>query len=152
VQIHTDVTLQYSCSGLPADDQERYLRASEVRRQVDEAPHKRVRVPAASGSSARAGLAKYPRTFKNKEDLPLQSKTPRQEYPVLASGSWDPTVRDSAGKARAIYGQNNRTAFDVVYHDPGISEDTAENFVIAPYRPARNAGGGSSSRDYDTRY
>ena len=130
---------QYSCSGLADDNPARYLKAAEVRRQVAEAPGKRIRVAGASGPSARAHLAKYPRTFKNTEELELDSRTPRQEYPVLATGSWNPTQPNTAGNARAIYYNRDRTVFNVAYHDPNKSDDTGKNFSIAPYRPAANA-------------
>lgn len=136
----------YSCSGLPVNDPARYLNASEVRRQVQEAPNKKVRIPAASGPSARRPLAKYPSTFKNTENLPLASQTPRQEYPVFSTGSWNSEARDSAGLARAVYNNRDRAIFDVTYHDPRKGSHNGGNVSIAPYRPAADARSGGASK------
>ncbi|KAK0639675.1 hypothetical protein B0T16DRAFT_423560 [Cercophora newfieldiana] len=81
----------------------------------------------------------YPNTFRNTEELGgLQAKSPWREYPVMPSGSWDPTTGKQGVKAtRLIYNNNDRDKFDVVYHDPTKSDRHAENFSVAPYRPAR---------------
>lgn len=129
--------LQYSCSGLPSDDPARYLKASEVRRQVQEAPDKRIRLPPGPGST-RSNLAAYPSTFKNTEKLPVQSKTPRQEYPVFSAGSWDPAQPNTMGAARAIYKNSDRATLDVAYHDPNSGGDNRKNFKLAAYRPAKS--------------
>jgi hypothetical protein len=112
---------QYSCSNLKDDDPARYIRASEARRQVLEAPDKRPRLPAET--SKRGKLASYPETFKNREKLPLQAQSPWKEYPVMPSGSWDPATGKHGVKAtRAIYNNGDRGTFDVIYHDPTISD------------------------------
>lgn len=82
-----------SCPGLPDNDPAQYLKASEVRRQVQEAPAKKERVPSASGSSARPHLEKCPWTYKRTQQLPPASQTPRQEYPVPSAGNFLATPR-----------------------------------------------------------
>lgn len=140
------MNLQYSCSELEANDPERHLRASDVSRQVQQAPNKRQRVPppppAPGSAPARSYLSKYPETFKDKEKTKgLQSKTPRKEYPIIPGpGNWVPGVSGTADKVRAVYNNNDRTTFDVVYHDVKKSSNAFENFSVANYRPARPQG------------
>ncbi|KAH8178388.1 hypothetical protein LIA77_03470 [Sarocladium implicatum] len=135
----------YSCTGLEADHPQRYLKASEVRRQVQEIPNKRVR-KAANGPTSRRYLAEYPVTFRNDEELDLKGKRMHHEYPVLAQGSWDPNGPDgNQGAARIIYNKSNKAVFDVTYHDPRKSDNNLKNATIAPYRLAYyNRQGGSS--------
>ncbi|KAM7189025.1 hypothetical protein V8F20_010328 [Naviculisporaceae sp. PSN 640] len=135
----------YSCSNLPDDSPARYIRAAEARRQIAEAPDKKIRLPAKN--SPRGKLAEYPSTFVNREKLaPLQSKSPWQEYPVLATGSWDPmTGKSGAGPARGVYNKSDRSKFDIIYHDPtrhanhnAGGSGWSGDFSLATYRPRRH--------------
>ncbi|KAK1754086.1 hypothetical protein QBC47DRAFT_362067 [Echria macrotheca] len=126
----------YSCSNLPDDDPARYIKASEARRQADEALAKRARLPTASGN--RTKLSEYPKTYRNDEKLDLEAKSPWREYPVFSSGKWDPSSGASgAGAARIIYNNGDRDSFNVVYHDPKMSDKNYKNFSVAPYRKAK---------------
>jgi len=118
------------------------MKASEVRRQVQQAPDKRQRLPPPEGSkSSRSYLSKYPETFKNKPEnfTNLQSKTPRKEYPLVAEPgkNWVPRASGPAEKVRGVYNSNDRNKIDVVYHNAKESKDTAANFSLANYRPSR---------------
>ncbi|OTA86371.1 hypothetical protein M434DRAFT_155512 [Hypoxylon sp. CO27-5] len=136
----TDSSL-YSCTDLEADDAYRFLKASEVRRQVQAAPDKKQRLPPPPGStSKRRNLSKYPETFKNlPERIDLQAPRPHKEYPLTADPGQNWVQRESAtaDKVRAIYSPHDRSKFDVVYHNRKISSDTAGDFSPAYYRPSR---------------
>ncbi|KAI0834276.1 hypothetical protein F5Y06DRAFT_174671 [Hypoxylon sp. FL0890] len=140
----TDSSL-YSCTDLKADDDYRFLKASEVRRQVQAAPDKKQRLPLPPGStSKRQQLSKYPETFKNlPERLNLQAPKPHKEYPLTAEPeqNWVQKVSGTADKVRAVYNPHDRSQFDVIYHNPKISSDSRRNFSPAYYRPSRHPAG-----------
>ncbi|KAI1460135.1 hypothetical protein F4805DRAFT_455074 [Annulohypoxylon moriforme] len=141
----TDSSL-YSCTDLEPEDDYRFLKASEVRRQVQAAPDKKQRLPPRPGStSKRRVLSTYPETFRNlPEKLNLQAPKPHKEYPLTADPgqNWVEKVSGTADKVRAIYSPHDRSQFDVVYHNPKISQDTAKNFSPAYYRPYQSPAGG----------
>ncbi|KAI1634985.1 hypothetical protein F4809DRAFT_642939 [Biscogniauxia mediterranea] len=124
------------------NDAYRFLKASEVRRQVQAAPDKKQRLPPPPGStSKRQNLSKYPETFKNvPENINLQAPRPHKEYPLTAEPgqNWVQRVSGTADKVRAVYNPHDRSRFDVVYHNPKLSSDTAGNFSPAYYRPSRH--------------
>ncbi|GKT84159.1 hypothetical protein Ct61P_02009 [Colletotrichum tofieldiae] len=130
----------YSCTNLPSDNECRYLKAAEVRRQVQEAHGKRPRVVKYGATSTEPKMAKYPKTFENSEGFGmLQSKTPRKEYPLVPVGNWDPRSTDPEKKlnARAVFNSGDRTKFDVVYHDPTkLGSGLRRDLSMANYRPA----------------
>ncbi|OTA92449.1 hypothetical protein M434DRAFT_12379 [Hypoxylon sp. CO27-5] len=113
-----------------------YLAAADVRRQVREAP-------LALNSSGR-----YPSIYHNKPPLPLRSQPPYREFPIVPSpqgGSAPGNYRyDKPGPVRAFYNDNNRTQFDVGYHDPNRAtrgprdgrEFADTHFSLAQYHPA----------------
>ncbi|KAH9829125.1 hypothetical protein Tdes44962_MAKER09160 [Teratosphaeria destructans] len=89
------VASYYSCDGLPPTDPARRIKASEARRQIQQAPPT---PPRSRGYAQRGG---YPKTFWNREGLPLQTRGPLTEFPVMPSGSWQGGTRP--GAARGIY-------------------------------------------------
>ncbi|KAH9240731.1 hypothetical protein K456DRAFT_1808836, partial [Colletotrichum gloeosporioides 23] len=105
----------YSCSNLPTSNDARYLKAAEVRRQVAEAPTYPIRFQGPNPKKLERG--RYPHRFYNDENIPLQSEEPWREYPVLPAGSWNARIEGTQGAARAMYNQDDRSKFDVAYHD-----------------------------------
>ncbi|KAI1759617.1 hypothetical protein GGR53DRAFT_132735 [Hypoxylon sp. FL1150] len=141
----TDSSL-YSCTDMEPNDSYRFLKASEVRRQVEAIPDKKQRLPPPQGStSKRRQLSRYPETFKNSEGINLQSPKPLKEYPLTSEPgqNWVQKVSDTADKVRAVYNPYDKSHFDVVYHNPKLSSDTSKNFSPAYYRPSRDPTGGS---------
>lgn len=130
--------IQYSTG---CDDQPRYkhLLASDVRRQVREAP------------DYLHAQGKYPEAYENREPLHLQAQTPFTSHPIVPSprtGSpprnWRSTNRP--GPVRAVYNSTNRETFDVIYHDKnkqrGKDYDThgkskQASFSLARYHPSQ---------------
>ncbi|KAK8008385.1 hypothetical protein PG991_010936 [Apiospora marii] len=87
-----------------------YLEASDVRRQVQEAP---------SRLRSQGG---YPKVYRNNPPLPLSSSGPHVEYPIVPSplpGEAGANYRRGTppGPVRAIYSEGDRSRFDVGFHD-----------------------------------
>ncbi|KAK8075342.1 hypothetical protein PG997_010005 [Apiospora hydei] len=113
-----------------------YLQASDVRRQVQQAP------------SAQRSVGKYPGNYNNNPPLPLSSKTPRREFPINPSPAPGETPRNyqggQPGPIRAFYNDQDRTKFDVGYKDAskpprGPRNGSAHpnlNYSLATYHPA----------------
>ncbi|KAF9872697.1 hypothetical protein CkaCkLH20_09876 [Colletotrichum karsti] len=125
-----------------------YLLASDVRRQVRQAPayEKPPRGKRPPGVPPKSG---YPHEFFNDEELPLRTERPRSEFPILpSSGPGRPASNFrpgmEAGRVRAFYNEDDRSVFDVGYHresttDSGLRNDTNSvntPFKLATYRPA----------------
>ncbi|KAI8162297.1 hypothetical protein K4K49_000888 [Colletotrichum sp. SAR 10_70] len=88
----------------------RFLLASDVRRQVRQAP------------SYHGGNHGYPHQYFNRERLPVRSEAPRYEHPIMPSpgegrepDNWRPGL--IPGPVRAIYNEDDRTVFEVGYHE-----------------------------------
>ncbi|KAI0387355.1 hypothetical protein F5Y04DRAFT_286520 [Hypomontagnella monticulosa] len=116
----------YSCTKLEHDSEYRYLNAADVRKQVAEAPQKKLK-----GS-------KYPTRFRNKEEIPnLKSEEPRREWPLTA-GKDTYTKGTAPGPARALinFKPETRDNFDVVYHTTKDPKMWGKDFETANYRPA----------------
>ncbi|KAI2622990.1 hypothetical protein GGS26DRAFT_593840 [Hypomontagnella submonticulosa] len=128
----------YSCTKLDDTSEYRYLNAANVRKQVTEAPQKKLK-----GS-------RYPFRFRNKEEIPnLKSQEPRKEWPLTA-GKHAYTAGNEPGPARALINskQSTRDTFDVIYHTTEDPAMWSEDFETAPYRPAgykRSSGSKKSS-------
>ncbi|KAK6065698.1 hypothetical protein SCUP234_12459 [Seiridium cupressi] len=115
----------------------RYLEASDVRRQVREAP------------SIDRSVGGYPKTYHNQPPQPLRAQQPYKEYPIVPSpqgGSAPGNHRAGRrpGPVRAFYNDADRTKFDVGYHDansaPAGPRDGREfmntNYSLGKYYPA----------------
>lgn len=89
--------------------QYQYLQASDVRRQVQEAP-----------TNIRS-VGAYPKTYHNQPPEPLRAQPPFREYPVVPSpANGSPAgnyTGGNPGPTRAFYNNNDRSTFDVGYHD-----------------------------------
>ncbi|KAE9575565.1 hypothetical protein CGCF415_v001352 [Colletotrichum fructicola] len=88
----------------------RFLLASDVRRQVRQAP------------SYHGGNRGYPHQYFNRERLPVRSEASRYEHPIMPSpgegrelDNWRPGL--IPGPVRAIYNEDDRTVFEVGYHE-----------------------------------
>ncbi|KAK1465877.1 hypothetical protein CMEL01_11869 [Colletotrichum melonis] len=120
------------------DPNQRYYQASDVRRQVREAP---------------AGLAAqrhYPRVYHNQPPLPLSSAPPYREFPIVPSPQDGSTPKNftrsdpTPGPVRAFYNENDRSTFDVGYKDVTLAprgprngrQHGNSNFSLATYHPA----------------
>ncbi|KAK2773402.1 hypothetical protein CKAH01_03862 [Colletotrichum kahawae] len=114
----------------------RFLPASDVRRQVRQAP------------SYHGGNHGSPHQYFNREKLPVRSEAPRYEHPIMPSlgegrepANWRPGVMP--GPVRAIYNEDDHTVFEVGYHErstastgphAGARQSTAP-FRLARYHP-----------------
>ncbi|KAF6820948.1 hypothetical protein CSOJ01_00383 [Colletotrichum sojae] len=114
------------------DDQPLYkhLLASDVRRQVRQAPE------------YLHAQGKYPEVYENREPLQLQAEAPLTSHPIVPSPprNWRSTNRP--GPVRAVYNSNNREEFDVIYHDKnkqrGKDYDAHGKSKNAPFSLARH--------------
>ncbi|KFH40801.1 hypothetical protein ACRE_085040 [Hapsidospora chrysogenum ATCC 11550] len=117
-----------------------YLEASDVRRQVREAPSRPSR------------RNPYPRYYGNKPPLDLQAQPPYREYPIVPTPTSASSRRNygehraNPGPVRAFYNENDRDrgGFDVGFHDARLpttgprdgAEDRRSHFSLATYREA----------------
>lgn len=119
-----------------SDPNYKYLQASDVRRQVRQAPPQH------------RSTGKYPQPYGNRPPLPLSAAPPYTEYPIV------PSPRDGSapcnytggnpGPVRAFYNNDDRERFDVGYHDPNRPPVAPRNgrshastpYSLAEYRPA----------------
>ena len=117
-----------------------YLEASDVRRQVREAPSRPSR------------RNPYPKYYGNKPPLDLQAQPPYREYPVVPTPTSASSRRNygehraNPGPVRAFYNENDRDrgGFDVGFHDARLpttgprdgAEDRRSHFSLATYREA----------------
>ncbi|KAL7628331.1 hypothetical protein AAE478_002531 [Parahypoxylon ruwenzoriense] len=129
----------YSCTDLSQGHPSRWLKASEVRHQVEQAPSEAPQL-----SSGRRG---YPKNFCNNENFPqLQSREPRVEFPVLpGTGVYTQEKMGGQGRpgpSRTIFNTRDRQSFDVAYHDRKAIPDDSKNMKIPKYRPSRRQGHG----------
>ncbi|KAK7984723.1 hypothetical protein PG988_002345 [Apiospora saccharicola] len=113
----------YYETSITDDPEYTYLEASDVERQVLEAPTRR---------QSQGG---YPKAYRNDPPLPLSSPGPHLEYPIVPSPRLGQAgvnyQRGSApGPVRAIFNETDRSRFDVGFHD-----DTK-----APPRPQKGKG------------
>ncbi|KAJ0290072.1 hypothetical protein COL940_001177 [Colletotrichum noveboracense] len=110
----------------------RFLLASDVRRQVRQAP------------SYHGGNHGYPHQYFNRERLPVRSEAPRYEHPIMPSpgegrelDNWRPGL--IPGPVRAIYNEDDRTVFEVGYHErsaaPSGPHVGARQSNLARYHP-----------------
>lgn len=70
------------------------------------------------------------------EGLPLAAAKPIQHFPLVpgCATTWTPNTRP--GAVRAFYNDNDRTVFDVAYHDPNKKlTGKAKEFTMANYHP-----------------
>ncbi|KAF2773070.1 hypothetical protein EJ03DRAFT_348124 [Teratosphaeria nubilosa] len=122
-----------SCQGLSPTDPARRIKAAEARRQIQQAPPS----PPRPVGYARRGGGGYPKTFWNREGLPLQTRGPLTKFSVMASGSWYSGTRP--GAVRGVYNERSRADMDVMYHDPRKpgSAGREDQSSVASYRPRR---------------
>lgn len=122
--------------------------ASDARRQIDEAPAQRIKLPAQNGGRARRD--DYPETLnRNTENLAYQSSTPRKAYPIVPGGQYDARGGGASnpgggnqGMLRGVYNERERSdTMDVTYHNPSKSSRPGENLDFAPYRPSVHRDG-----------
>ncbi|KAK3308015.1 uncharacterized protein B0T15DRAFT_508533 [Chaetomium strumarium] len=92
----------------------KYLKASDVRRQAQQAP------------AQNASVGRYPKPFANHEKLNLTSQGPHKEFPLSPSPGASTSTSGKPpsnyrggdpGPVRAVY-SDDRKSVDVVYHDP----------------------------------
>ncbi|KAK6829501.1 hypothetical protein PG987_010085 [Apiospora arundinis] len=138
-------------TGVDDDQPEfKYLQASDVRRQVQQAPKE----------MKSAGI--YPRYYGNKPYQPLSSPAPHREFPIAPSPqpgeaprNWQPGRKP--GPVRAFYNEQDRSQFDVGYHDPSRPPTGPQNgaaevkrpYSLATYHPGpanANANTGNSKK------
>lgn len=142
--------IQYSGSNLPEDHPDRHYKAKEVRRQVQEAPSSKTRYVTDDGKRQKTS---YPKDFKNKDSLDLRSPAPRNEFPLSQDhqGNFSQRpVSQQPGPYRAIYAKDktdDRSRFDLIYHDPTKTGGDDSNMSMAAYRDRqhRSSGGGEGS-------
>jgi hypothetical protein len=134
-----------------AEPQEyRHHQASDVRRQVEEAPRQ---------DGQRSSL--YPKEYHNNPPQPLSARGPYSEYPIR------PSPRDGAapsnytsgcpGPVRAFYNNDSRSEFDVGYHDSFLPprgprngrEHPNSNYSLASYHPGPDYTDNSTYRRSD---
>ncbi|KAK4241037.1 hypothetical protein C8A03DRAFT_12684, partial [Achaetomium macrosporum] len=106
----------------------KYLQASDVRRQVREAP------------SENASVGRYPKPFSNHEALSLSSKAPHREFPLTPTpGTSSNSARNyrggDPGPVRAVYNDRDRSSVDVAYHDPNGAPVGPRNGRANPSTP-----------------
>ncbi|KAK7983546.1 hypothetical protein PG989_010948 [Apiospora arundinis] len=119
----------YYETGVDDDQPEfKYLQASDVRRQVQQAPKE----------MKSAGI--YPRYYGNKPYQPLSSPAPHREFPIAPSPqpgeaprNWQPGRKP--GPVRAFYNEQDRGQFDVGYHDPSRPPTGPQNGAAEVKRP-----------------
>lgn len=130
----TFLTTQY-LTGTDKQPEYKYLQASDVRRQVQQAPSYEQPV--------------YPKKYWNKPPLPLQAQPPYKEFPIVpsprnGSASRNYVHPDPPGPVRAFYNDGDRSKFDVGFHDekepprgPREGRPYMDSpFSLAPYLPA----------------
>ncbi|KAK8122650.1 hypothetical protein PG984_011320 [Apiospora sp. TS-2023a] len=105
-----------------------YLEASDVERQVLEAPT-RIR-----------SHGVYPKPYRNDPPLPLSSPGPHLEYPVVPSprpGQAGANYRrgSAPGPVRAIFNENDRSRFDVGFHDDKKARSRSQKWERYPNSP-----------------
>ncbi|KAK4099152.1 hypothetical protein N658DRAFT_487922 [Parathielavia hyrcaniae] len=115
---------EYSCSGVSDHKPHRWITASDIEKQLEEAKKLKERsVPFTKGGC-------YPHEFHNIEQLDLEAPGPGPwlELPVFNSAQLGKTPRfDEAGVVRVVYTSDmerrpSRDLYDVVYHDPNKKE------------------------------
>jgi hypothetical protein len=126
---------QYT-TGIDDKPEYKYLEASDVRRQVQEAP------------STPSSKTKYPVKYHNNSPLPLRAQPSYKEFPVVPSPHQGSTpvnyVHGEPGPVRAFYDENDLSEFDVGFHDPQKPPLGPRNgkpypnrpYTLATYRPA----------------
>ncbi|KAK8016827.1 hypothetical protein PG993_015016 [Apiospora rasikravindrae] len=112
------------------------LQASDVRRQVQEAP------------KLMKSVGKYPGHYNNNPPLPLSANKPYREFPVVPSPAPGRTPQNyrggEPGPIRAFYNEQDRSHFDVAYKDAtkpprgprNGSPYPNSNFSLATYHAA----------------
>lgn len=102
------------------------IRASDARAQVQNAP-----APDHGNT--------YPSEFGNIEGLIFQFAWPYQHIPVFSGQhqSWHPRDCPPPGPYRAVYNDNDRTTFDLMYHDPRRPRTSSgeHEFSLGHYHP-----------------
>ncbi|KAK7962080.1 uncharacterized protein PG986_002905 [Apiospora aurea] len=133
----------YYETGVTDRPQFTYLQASDVRRQVQQAP-------AQFGAEAR-----YPRPYHNNPPEPLTSQAPHREFPIVPSPAPGQAPSNFQrgmpyGPVRAFYNENDRTQFDAGYHDdtrPPTGPRKGSQYPKSPYSLATYHPGPTASDD-----
>ncbi|KAI1403052.1 hypothetical protein F4819DRAFT_485014 [Hypoxylon fuscum] len=126
----------YSCPELPDKYKDKWIKAKDARQQVAEAPATRPRIP----DSKKKIRGQYPKNTGNKKDSEnflFESMKPRKEFPILqGEGKKHPGYGDP-GAIRAVYNNNDREKFNVVYHSSNEPGKYKEDLKLATYRPSQ---------------
>lgn len=107
------------------------IRASDARAQVQNAP--------APGAGPRYPSVYHNATSEGTTPLNFQAPRPRQHIPLFRGRQQPPhPLYDcKPGPYRAVYNDNDRTTFDVMYHDvrQPVSRDGNHQFSLGRYHP-----------------
>ncbi|KAF2865464.1 hypothetical protein BDV95DRAFT_599695 [Massariosphaeria phaeospora] len=98
-----------------------WINAYEVRQQVADSPA--------------TEQQPYPSPYYNREELALQANIPCLHHPITPGQTTAWQEGPSPGAVRSFYNGNDRTVFDVAYHDPKKAISTRRNdpFTKAVY-------------------